>query len=295
MGARWSFFWLSFIVLILFHKWTRIARKNYSFTFCVEKHLRTVTFIDSYRNSVLLEKQEQLWFCIRQTCVPFIIFIRFIYTYIQIFQATRKQVVVNKVCLLNRVVRIHGFHCIKDFGQSWYIMWVFFCGCWGRGSFFSVLLLGVWRMRKFKYLGQGRISEYVSLGLVGQAERCLWANRWFVDVILLVVSAALLAGWNSVYGFDMSVIGQVAVCEPLVDVVDPKQVVTNSCLIKVSLSLSVCLPVSLFPSSLPPPPPSPPQPSEETKWWSPVKFDKFCCCWWVIEVGLKSKEIVEVR
>lgn len=38
--------------------------------------------------------------------------------------------------------------------------------------------------------------------------------------------------WNSVYGFDMSVIGQVAVCEPLVDVVDPKQVVTNSCLIK---------------------------------------------------------------
>ncbi|XP_076471327.1 protein arginine N-methyltransferase 1-like [Babylonia areolata] len=38
--------------------------------------------------------------------------------------------------------------------------------------------------------------------------------------------------WNSVYGFDMSVIGKVAVCEPLVDVVDPKQVVTNSCLIK---------------------------------------------------------------
>ena len=110
-----------------------LQEKNYSFTFCVEKHLRTVTFIDSYRNSVLLEKQGQLWFCIRQTCVPFIIFIRFIYTYIQIFQATRKQVVVNKVCLLNRVVRIHGFHCIKDFGQSWYIMWVFFCVCVGGG------------------------------------------------------------------------------------------------------------------------------------------------------------------
>jgi protein arginine N-methyltransferase 1 len=43
----------------------------------------------------------------------------------------------------------------------------------------------------------------------------------------------MFAGWSSVYGFDMSVIGQVAVCEPLVDVVDPKQVVSNSCLVKV--------------------------------------------------------------
>lgn len=38
--------------------------------------------------------------------------------------------------------------------------------------------------------------------------------------------------WDSVYGFDMSCIRQVAVSEPLVDVVDPKQIVTNSCLIK---------------------------------------------------------------
>ncbi|KAL3841546.1 hypothetical protein ACJMK2_019671 [Sinanodonta woodiana] len=38
--------------------------------------------------------------------------------------------------------------------------------------------------------------------------------------------------WDSVYGFDMSVIRKVAISEPLVDVVDPKQVVTNSCLIK---------------------------------------------------------------
>ena len=38
--------------------------------------------------------------------------------------------------------------------------------------------------------------------------------------------------WDNVYGFDMSVIRSVAVGEPLVDVVDPKQVVTNSCLIK---------------------------------------------------------------
>uniref|UniRef100_A0A1B6EFM7 type I protein arginine methyltransferase n=1 Tax=Clastoptera arizonana TaxID=38151 RepID=A0A1B6EFM7_9HEMI len=38
--------------------------------------------------------------------------------------------------------------------------------------------------------------------------------------------------WDDVYGFDMSAIRKVAISEPLVDIVDPKQVVTNSCLIK---------------------------------------------------------------
>ncbi|XP_054482629.1 protein arginine N-methyltransferase 8-B-like, partial [Anoplopoma fimbria] len=38
--------------------------------------------------------------------------------------------------------------------------------------------------------------------------------------------------WENVYGFDMSCIRNVAIREPLVDVVDPKQVVTNSCLLK---------------------------------------------------------------
>ncbi|GAB6028597.1 Protein arginine N-methyltransferase 1 [Chamberlinius hualienensis] len=38
--------------------------------------------------------------------------------------------------------------------------------------------------------------------------------------------------WDNVYGFDMSCIRKVAIGEPLVDVVDPKQVVTNACLIK---------------------------------------------------------------
>lgn len=42
-------------------------------------------------------------------------------------------------------------------------------------------------------------------------------------------------GWENVYGFDMSCIRNVAIKEPLVDVVDPKQVVTNACLLKVSL------------------------------------------------------------
>ncbi len=38
--------------------------------------------------------------------------------------------------------------------------------------------------------------------------------------------------WNNVYGFDMSSIRNVALTEPLVDVVDSKQVITNSALIK---------------------------------------------------------------
>ncbi|XP_059361021.1 protein arginine N-methyltransferase 8-B-like isoform X3 [Carassius carassius] len=39
--------------------------------------------------------------------------------------------------------------------------------------------------------------------------------------------------WDNVYGFDMTCIRNVAMMEPLVDIVDPKQVVTNSCLIKI--------------------------------------------------------------
>lgn len=42
-----------------------------------------------------------------------------------------------------------------------------------------------------------------------------------------------ITGWDNVYGFDMSTIRKVAITEPLVDVVDPKQVVTNACLVKV--------------------------------------------------------------
>jgi protein arginine N-methyltransferase 1 len=38
--------------------------------------------------------------------------------------------------------------------------------------------------------------------------------------------------WESVYGFNMSSIRKVAISEPLVDVVDPNQIVTNSALVK---------------------------------------------------------------
>ncbi|XP_020896435.1 protein arginine N-methyltransferase 1 [Exaiptasia diaphana] len=49
--------------------------------------------------------------------------------------------------------------------------------------------------------------------------------------------------WDRVYGFDMSSVRKVAIQEPLVDVVEPKQVVTNSCLLKVSLNTDVVQPM----------------------------------------------------
>ena len=54
-------------------------------------------------------------------------------------------------------------------------------------------------------------------------------------------------GWDRVYGFDMSAIRKVAITEPLVDVVEYKQVVTNSCLVKVKkLRLTLSVPVVLL-------------------------------------------------
>uniref|UniRef100_A0A8C7XD20 Protein arginine methyltransferase 8 n=1 Tax=Oryzias sinensis TaxID=183150 RepID=A0A8C7XD20_9TELE len=50
----------------------------------------------------------------------------------------------------------------------------------------------------------------------------------------IIKSNHLDSGWENVYGFDMTCIRNVAMKEPLVDVVDPKQVVTNSCLVKVT-------------------------------------------------------------
>lgn len=45
--------------------------------------------------------------------------------------------------------------------------------------------------------------------------------------------------WDDVYGFDMSCIRKVALQEPLVDVVDRNQVITNSCLIK-EIDIQTC-------------------------------------------------------
>lgn len=54
----------------------------------------------------------------------------------------------------------------------------------------------------------------------------------------MILFIFILIGWDNVYGFDMSCIRKVAITEPLVDVVDPKQVVTSSCILKVSLLTS---------------------------------------------------------
>ena len=60
---------------------------------------------------------------------------------------------------------------------------------------------------------------------------------FFLSFILLSTFPLLLSpsskGWDSVYGFNMSSIRDVAVKEPLVDVVEPQQIITDSCLVKV--------------------------------------------------------------
>lgn len=70
-----------------------------------------------------------------------------------------------------------------------------------------------------------------------------WLNKdgmMFPDICTLFVTAIedrqykdeKINWWDEVYGFNMSTIRKVAITEPLVDVVDPKQVVTNSYMVK---------------------------------------------------------------
>ena len=71
----------------------------------------------------------------------------------------------------------------------------------------------------------------------------------------LFISLFNVAGWDSVYGFNMSSIKDVALKEPLVDVVEPQQVVTDSCLVKVRngglyILAGVCVCVCVFSSSM---------------------------------------------
>lgn len=84
--------------------------------------------------------------------------------------------------------------------------------------------------------GTGRTDLCLCLKTEGEKKSrkhilCAWSFTW-VSVLFFVCT-----GWENVYGFDMSCIRNVAIKEPLVDVVDPKQVVTNACLLKVSLHL----------------------------------------------------------
>jgi len=70
---------------------------------------------------------------------------------------------------------------------------------------------------------------------VGQ---CVSVGVYVVHRVCKCMSMLCL-GWDSVYGFDMSCIREVAVSEPLVDVVSSKQIVTNSCLVKVNARVIV--------------------------------------------------------
>lgn len=60
------------------------------------------------------------------------------------------------------------------------------------------------------------------------------------DPCFMFIIAFFFLGWENVYGFDMSCIKEVAIKEPLVDVVDPKQLVSTACLIKVSTLPKMC-------------------------------------------------------
>eukprot|EP00053_Salpingoeca_punica_P023199 m.9269 g.9269 ORF g.9269 m.9269 type:complete len:337 (-) comp4673_c0_seq1:599-1609(-) len=89
------------------------------------------------------------------------------------------------------------------------------------------------------------ISEWMGYCLVYESmlDTVLWArDRWLVPGGLIFPDKAHLyisgiedgdykqekiEWWNDVYGFDMSCIKKLAILEPLVDVVDAKQIVTN--------------------------------------------------------------------
>ena len=67
------------------------------------------------------------------------------------------------------------------------------------------------------------------------SEHCLRSTLYYIFTIskFTLFCFVLSLGWDNVYGFDMSCIRQVAITEPLVDVVEANQIVTNSCLLKV--------------------------------------------------------------
>lgn len=94
------------------------------------------------------------------------------------------------------------------------------------------------------------ISEWMGYCLLYESmlDTVIWArDKWLVEGGLMFPDKASLYicaiedkeykdqkinWWDSVYGFDMSAIRDVALSEPLVDVVEPNQVNTDSCLVK---------------------------------------------------------------
>jgi len=94
------------------------------------------------------------------------------------------------------------------------------------------------------------ISEWMGYCLLYESmlDTVIWArDKWLAkDGLMFPDKAALyicaiedkeykdekINWWDSVYGFNMSAIRDVALSEPLVDVVDAKQVVSDSCMVK---------------------------------------------------------------
>uniref|UniRef100_A0A674GLW2 Protein arginine N-methyltransferase 1 n=1 Tax=Taeniopygia guttata TaxID=59729 RepID=A0A674GLW2_TAEGU len=90
-----------------------------------------------------------------------------------------------------------------------------------------------------EWMGYCLFYESMLNTVIYARDKWLPAGADFPDRATLYVTA--IVGWENVYGFDMSCIKDVAIKEPLVDVVDPKQLVTNACLIKRDLDFTIDL------------------------------------------------------
>lgn len=94
------------------------------------------------------------------------------------------------------------------------------------------------------------ISEWMGYFLLYESmlDTVIWArDKWLVEGGIMMPDTATLSVcaiedgqyrhekidfWDNVYGFNMRVIKDLAMVEPLVDVVEPKQIATNSCLLR---------------------------------------------------------------
>ena len=104
----------------------------------------------------------------------------------------------------------------------------------------SISTLKITRMKKIP--GYPRFRESLSTRLTR------WRKNGLLPGVACITGWALSrthappafpTGWDSVYGFNMSSIRDVALKEPLVDMVEPQQIVSDSCLIKVGIMYSV--------------------------------------------------------
>lgn len=152
----------------------------------------------------------------------------------------------NIVQYAEEIIRINGFAHIITIVKGKVCIWILFV---------CALLAPIWQVEEVE-LPDGIdkvdiiISEWMGYCLFYESmlDTVLYArDKWlrpngllFPDKATLHITAIedrvykdeKISWWDNVYGFNMSPIRKVAISEPLVDVVDPKQVVTGSCLLK---------------------------------------------------------------